>query len=165
MSLALSRAFGDLTGQVSNYRLKWPNDVLQNEGKIAGILLETAGQGQVSIGVGVNLAAAPGMDEVEERALTPVALTPETGVVCPPEAFLDVLAVHYATLEHQFQTYGFSPIRTAWLAHAARLGEPITARVGQEIMTGIFEDVDEEGHLVLRGPRGVRSIAAADVYF
>lgn len=165
MSLALFRSFVDLTGRVSDYRLKWPNDVLQNEGKIAGILLESAGQGQVSIGVGVNLAEAPGVSEVEEGAVTPVALTPETGVVCAPEAFLDILAGHYAILEHQFQTYGFAPIRTSWLANAARLGEPITARVGQEITTGIFEDVDAEGHLVLRGPRGVRSIAAADVYF
>ena len=68
-------------------------------------------------------------------------------------------------LESQFRMLGFGPIRTAWLAQAARLGEAITARTMRETWQGTFEDVDAEGHLVLRGPRGVRRIAAADIYF
>ena len=82
-----------------------------------------------------------------------------------PETFLDQLAEQFASLEQQFTDYGFASIRLAWLAHAARLGETITARTTHENFTGIFEDVDAQGHLVLRGPRGVMSISAADVFF
>jgi BirA family biotin operon repressor/biotin-[acetyl-CoA-carboxylase] ligase len=167
MSLALLRSCAALTGDAAALALKWPNDVLLNGGKLAGILLETTGGGSqaLAIGVGVNLANAPSPESVEPQALPPVSLLGETGVSIAPEAFLDVLATHYAEVEQQFQTYGFAPIRTAWLAHAARLGEPLTARTVKDSFTGTFEDVDAEGHLVLRGPRGVEVIAAADVYF
>ena len=165
MSLALLRTLVAVTGCQDAVSLKWPNDVLLNDGKVAGILLESAGTGSVAIGVGVNLVAAPGQDEVEAGAVRPVSVLGETQVHVTPEAFLDVLAGHYARLEQQFTDFGFAPVRAGWLAHATRLGEPITARTGREERTGIFEDVDQDGQLVLRGARGVERIAAADVYF
>ncbi|ABG32768.1 biotin--[acetyl-CoA-carboxylase] ligase [Roseobacter denitrificans] len=169
MSLALYRSFVEVTGRENDFTLKWPNDVLLKGGKVAGILLESVGAGQqtgcLSIGVGVNLVAAPSPGDVEARALKPVSILRETSVRVSPETFLEVLAGHFAVLEQQFQRYGFDPIRTGWLAQAARLGEVITARTSRDEYTGTFEDVDAEGHLVLRGPRGVMSIAAADVYF
>ncbi|MEP1614378.1 MAG: biotin--[acetyl-CoA-carboxylase] ligase [Roseobacter sp.] len=165
-SLALYRAFVELTGKPEAFVLKWPNDVLLNGGKVAGILLESAGQSDVlSIGIGINLVNAPDLADFEQGALPPVSLRGELSIVVTPEAFLDILASHYAVLERQFMDHGFAPIRLAWLAHAARLGETITARTTRESFTGIFQDVDAKGHLVLRGPRGVMSIAAADVFF
>lgn len=166
MSLALFRSFVEVTGRETSFALKWPNDVLLNGGKVAGILLESGGQtGTLAIGVGVNLVAAPGISEVEEGAVVPVSLAAETSVQVTPEDFLWVLADHYAQLETQFQDYGFAPVRRGWLAHAARLGQQITARTGRETLTGIFEDVDADGHLMLREPRGLTRIAAADVFF
>jgi BirA family biotin operon repressor/biotin-[acetyl-CoA-carboxylase] ligase len=79
--------------------------------------------------IGVNLAAAPTPSQVEPGALTPVSLKAETGIDIAPEAFLDVLAPAFDRIERQFATYGFAPIRTAWLQGAARLGETITARL------------------------------------
>ena len=102
---------------------------------------------------------------MEPGALRPVSVLGETSVHVGPEDFLERLAHHFALLEAQFLSYGFTPIRSGWLAHAARLGETITARTGQDEITGTFEDVDPEGQLVLRGARGVHRIAAADVYF
>lgn len=169
MSLALYRAFVEVTRLNMAFALKWPNDILLNGGKVAGILLEsggTAGQvGLLAIGVGVNLAAAPHPDMLEPGALRPVSVLGETSLHVGPEDFLDLLAHHFALLEAQFLSYGFTPIRSGWLAHAARLGETITARTGRDEITGTFEDVDPEGQLVLRGARGVHRIAAADVYF
>jgi len=163
-SLALYRTFGAVTGQPDAFALKWPNDVLLNGGKVAGILLESIGDHLV-IGIGVNLAFAPGKDEVEARALTPKSLQGELRVDSAPETFLDVLAAEYATLEQQFATQGFAPIRRAWLAHAARLGEVITARTMRDETTGTFEDVDESGNLILKTARGQVAITAADVFF
>ena len=80
-------------------------------------------------------------------------------------AFLDALASSYARYEEQFQTFGFDPIRTAWLDRAARLGEVITARIGREEHEGTFETVDAEGNLVLNTAKGRVTIAAAEIFF
>jgi BirA family biotin operon repressor/biotin-[acetyl-CoA-carboxylase] ligase len=166
MSLALYRACVAVTGDDSAFALKWPNDLLLHGGKVAGILLESlAAPEGLAIGVGVNLVGCPTPDQVEEGALPPVSVLQETGKRVDPEDFLNMLAQHYAACEAQFQIYGFAPIRTGWLAHAARIGEQVTARTGRDVITGTFEDVDADGHLVLRGARGVSRIAAADVYF
>lgn len=165
MSLALYRTSVALTGQDMAFALKWPNDLLLNGGKVAGILLESAAPQTLSIGVGVNLVGSPPQDALEDRAVLPVSILEETAVAIAAEDFLSALAAQFAALEQQFQTYGFAPIRTGWLAHAARLGQEITARTAQSETTGTFEDVDVDGQLVLRGPRGTVRIAAADVYF
>ena len=164
-SLALLRAFIEVTGQGDRFALKWPNDVLLDGGKVAGILLESSGD-NLTIGVGVNLAQAPSVDQVEVGAVTPVSLAGALDVEkITPEDFLDVLAVEYAALEAQFTTFGFAPIRTAWLAHAARLGEVITARTMRDETIGTFEDVDSHGNLILRTAAGAVAITAADVFF
>ncbi|MGB7241167.1 MAG: biotin--[acetyl-CoA-carboxylase] ligase [Sulfitobacter sp.] len=169
MSLALFHSFVAVTGRADLFSLKWPNDVLLRGGKVAGILLESAGQGgslsHLAIGVGINLVAAPDMTQVEPGAVRPVSLSSETGVRVTPEVFLDVLAAEYARLEDQFVTFGFVPIRQGWMAQAARLGEVITARTARAEQTGRFEDVDGDGNLILRGSDGCITIAAADIFF
>jgi len=168
-SLALYDAFVAVAGRAGGLALKWPNDVLLNGGKVAGILLESlAGrQGGVhlAIGIGVNLAQAPGADGVEQGAVRPVSLVSETGALVTPEEFLTALASAYAAWETRFVTFGFAPIRTAWLTRAARLGEVIRARTGTTETIGTFETVDDGGNLVLKTPKGRVAIAAADVFF
>lgn len=168
-SLALFDAVVAVSGRSDGLALKWPNDVLLNGGKLAGILLESIGQGgklsHLAIGIGVNLAAAPGAQEVEAGAVRPVSLLSEMGAQVAPEEFLDHLALAYARYEQQFTDYGFAPIRTAWLARAARLGEVITARTGNSETVGTFADVDKDGQLVLETAKGRVGIPAADVFF
>jgi BirA family biotin operon repressor/biotin-[acetyl-CoA-carboxylase] ligase len=168
-ALALHDAFRAATGRAEAFALKWPNDVLLNGGKVAGILLEGAGAGRgvasLVIGFGVNLAAAPAADEVEPGATRPVSLLGETGVSIAPEAFLELLAPAYALWEDQLVSFGFAPIRNAWLARAARRGETVTARTGTETYEGRFETLDDGGALVLQTARGRIAIPAADVYF
>jgi len=168
-ALALFDALARVIGDASSLALKWPNDVLLNEGKLAGILLESAGLGarlsHFMIGIGVNLIHAPGAGDVETSAWRPVSLKGETGIEIGPEDFLAVLAETYAAREIQFSTYGFSPIRTAWLEQAARLGEVITAKTARETFTGCFETVDEHGNLVLSIGNTRHAIPAAEVFF
>lgn len=147
----------------SRLSLKWPNDVLLDGGKVAGILLESAsgrvGIDWLAIGIGVNLAQAP--EDVRDAAFPPVALD----IAPDPEGFLTRLAGHYATEESILEQLGFEPIRKKWLRHAARLGEQITARRPEGDVTGRFVTVDEAGHLVLEIAGGQARIAAADIYF
>jgi BirA family biotin operon repressor/biotin-[acetyl-CoA-carboxylase] ligase len=168
-ALALAEALGAAVGPGAALSLKWPNDVLLNGGKVAGILLESAGKGagvsHLAIGIGVNLIAAPPAEAVEPGAARPVSVMGETGVRLAPETLLDLLAPAFARWEAQLSTWGFAPLRTAWLARAARLGQPITARTMTETIEGTFETIDEAGALVLRTAAGPRTIPAADVYF
>ncbi|THH38974.1 biotin--[acetyl-CoA-carboxylase] ligase [Aliishimia ponticola] len=168
-ALALFDAVVAVTGRASGLSLKWPNDVLLNGGKLAGILLESVGNGtgvnHLSIGIGVNLAEAPSAAQVEEGAVRPVSLLSETGIAVTPEDFLNALAAAYARHEHSFATQGFAPIRRLWLDRAARRGEVITARTGTSEQQGRFVDVDNDGQLVLETANGRVAIPAADIYF
>lgn len=168
-ALALRDALASVTRRPEALALKWPNDVLLNGGKIAGILLESVGQGprvdRLVIGIGVNLAAAPTMAELEPGAVPPVSLAGETGVTITPEDFLCHLASAYDRWDRAFVAAGFAPIRTAWLQGAAHLGKVLTARTARETTTGTFTDVDMDGHLVLETAKGRQRIAAADIFF
>jgi BirA family transcriptional regulator, biotin operon repressor / biotin---[acetyl-CoA-carboxylase] ligase len=166
-ALALRDALVAVTGGPEGFALKWPNDVLCNGGKIAGILLESvssgAGVAHLVIGVGVNLIAAP--DVAEAGALPPVSLLSETGRRITPKAFLAALAPAYAAWENAYVQHGFAPLRAAWLAQAAHLGQPIRARTGNATHHGTFADVDETGALILQTAEGRLAIPAAEVFF
>ncbi len=167
-ALALFDALAGLTGRTGALALKWPNDVLLNGGKVAGILLESfssSGTTHLAIGFGVNLAQAPLAGELEPDAARPVSVAGETGVQVGPADLLARLAPAFARWEHLLTTQGFAPVRDAWLARATRLGAPITARVGTRQTHGIFETVDSSGALVLATEAGRQAIPAADIYF
>lgn len=168
-ALALHDACVALTGLPQAFALKWPNDVLLNGGKLAGILLESAGQGgrvaHLVIGIGVNLIGAPPVTAVEPGAVPPVSLLGETGLRVTPEALLDHLAPAFARWEAAFQAQGFAPLRAAWLARAARLGERIRARTGTMTREGIFDTIDASGALVLNIDGRREAIPAAEVFF
>jgi BirA family transcriptional regulator, biotin operon repressor / biotin---[acetyl-CoA-carboxylase] ligase len=147
--------------------LKWPNDVLLNGGKVAGILLESTGRSGavdwLSIGIGVNLRNVPG--GVSDAAFPPVSLEGEGGEPTDADELLSMLASNMATEERIFTELGYGPIREKWLRRAARLGEVITARTARDEITGRFETVDEAGQLVIQTPKGRVTIPAADVFF
>ncbi len=168
-ALALRDALVALTGLPASLTLKWPNDVLLNGGKLAGILLESQGLGLAApvlcIGIGVNLIAAPDLAQIEPGAVPPVSLLAETGLRVTPEALLDALAPAYASWEAIFRAEGFAPLRAAWLTQAARLGEPIRARTGSDTREGVFDSIDANGNLILRMTNGPVAIPAAEVFF
>lgn len=147
--------------------LKWPNDVLLDGCKIAGILLESSGTAErldwLSVGIGVNLAHAP--ERSEGADFGPIALSEAGAGYVTPKQFLTVLADTYATQEDKMRYFGFERIREDWLRHAVKLGEVITARLPKENISGIFETIDIDGNLVLLTGRGPVTVTAADVFF
>lgn len=168
-ALALRDAFVTLTGLPQDFSLKWPNDVLLNGAKVAGILLEAtsagAGVQALAIGIGVNLIAHPDQSVMEDGALPAVSLLSETGIRVTPEAFLDALAPAYAKWEAVFTAQGFAPLREAWLSQAAKIGEHIRARTGKDTFYGVFETIDSQGNLILATATGQMAIPAAEVFF
>lgn len=163
-ALALHEVLTGLVGAPGRFSLKWPNDVLVDGGKLAGILLETAGPPlRLAVGFGVNLVEAPvDLPPEAERA---ASLADATGQRLVPEALLDALAPAFARWEARLVGEGFAPLREAWLARAARLGEAVVARLPGARHEGRFETIDASGALVLATDGGQVVLPAAEVYF
>ena len=168
-ALALYDTLVALTGRKDAFTLKWPNDVLLNGGKLAGILLETFNEGQgnpaLIIGIGVNLINMPALEKLEKGFNSPKSLALDLGLTVAPEEFLNVLEPRFVNWNDQLCTYGFAPIRNAWLARAANIGEIITARMAKTILTGTFKTVDDTGALILQAEDSQHVITAADILF
>jgi BirA family transcriptional regulator, biotin operon repressor / biotin---[acetyl-CoA-carboxylase] ligase len=169
-SLALFDTLVHVTGRAAPFSLKWPNDVLLSGQKLAGILLEScptpgALPSALAIGFGVNLADTPHTAEIEPAAVSPVSLAAATGIAVAPEEFLDMLAPNLQGWESVLVGEGFGPVRAAWLARAARLGEEITARLPDREVRGIFRTLDETGAIQIETDRGRVNLPAAEIYF
>src|SRR5205085_3199541 len=117
--------------------VKWPNDVLAEGKKLAGLLLEgglDSKGGWLAVGIGVNLAHHP-------EGL-PAASLPQLGIAPPScEAALTVLAARFAHWYDAWMRDGFPILRDAWLKRASGLGAPITARLPHETRQGVFEGI------------------------
>lgn len=145
--------------------LKWPNDVLLDEKKLAGILLETVGsppQIGLVIGIGVNLKTIPKQTDLEDGALAPVCLPPEFEI--SQEEMLDALAETFDARQREFEAEGFAATRNAWRMRAAGIGQEITARLNTASHRGRFVDIDDDGSLILETEQGRLVLPAADVY-
>jgi BirA family transcriptional regulator, biotin operon repressor / biotin---[acetyl-CoA-carboxylase] ligase len=146
--------------------LKWPNDPLIAGRKAAGILIESGphpdGGLWLAIGCGVNLATPP---ESADRPATAFAEHMRAPPPQPLEA-LETLAASFERWRDVWERLGFPPIAEAWTTRAHGLGEPCTARLPAETITGVAEGLDPDGALRLRtGPGKVRRITAGDVFF
>lgn len=149
--------------------LKWPNDVLIEGRKACGMLIESgpakAGGTWAAVGIGVNLATYP---QAVERPATALAnhLSHHVIRAPAPDQALAILAEAFDVTLDLWLTRGFAPVRDAWLARAAGLGGPCTARLEHQTLSGIAEGLDADGALLLRLPGGeLRRITAGDVFF
>ena len=130
--------------------------------KLSGLILELLSDGDrlaVSLGVGVNLAYAPRLPNRRTAALAEATLAPD------PDAFLMRLEENLTGRLDRYAREGLGPIRAAWLVHAGGVGEPITARLPNETVSGVFGGLDARGALLLRTREGLRTITAGDVFF
>jgi len=147
-------------------RYKWPNDVLVDGCKIAGILAESMmGKDQgvewMVLGVGINVASHP--EGVEYPATSLHGLGSKRVKIAElAEAFGEAFFRCYDSWEKE----GFAPVREAWLRRAAGIGEPIRVRLEQETIEGKFEDLDAEGALLLlkEGSADPVRITTGDVF-
>ncbi len=142
--------------------LKWPNDIILKNKKLAGILVESASSGNAVIwmvvGIGVNIKATPAeavdypaiaLDSVMQKAPTPEALA---------------VAVSDALLNwYQHWLGGFSKVREAWLESAWKLNENIKVRLASEEISGMFRGVDEEGFGLIETKNGLEKLNQGDV--
>ena len=166
-ALALGEGVSDLLPDGIEMRYKWPNDLLLDGRKAAGILLESSGAANgrldwLVVGTGLNIETFPqisgGYRATSLRAVGARVL-----------ALPDILArfiVEFAHWRARWQNEGLAVVREAWLERAAQLGEDITVRLPGGEMSGRFSGLDEGGALLLEMDDGTRrTITAGDVFF
>jgi len=146
-------------------RLKWPNDVLIAGKKISGILLESvkAGGGDyLVIGIGVNIASHPEIEDKPATSLNALGLL-DIAAQSKLDLIMGFFEKYYAIWR---EPDGFRKIRDMWLQKAYRLGEVITVSDGKSRISGVFEGINLEGAIELRLASGENCIlSACEVFF
>lgn len=148
-----------------NLQLKWPNDILHNGQKLAGILIEMTGEVggacQVVIGVGVNLQLP---EAIKEQIMQPV-----TDLYCVCDRAVDRQQVTAAiiseliTLLVDYHKTGFLAWQQDWIAYDAFKNQAVTILGLQEPLHGIARGVDERGNLLLDTEMGLIQIYGGEV--
>jgi BirA family biotin operon repressor/biotin-[acetyl-CoA-carboxylase] ligase len=150
----------------SELLLKWPNDVLLADEKVAGMLLENVGSATdnrslVVIGTGINLASHP--DNLPQPA---VSLATYGMTVTPAEALETLAATTHDWLTRWGEGASFPTIRRAWLDRAGPTGRPLLLRLHGEETEGAYAGLDADGALRFLTPDGAEHrIYAGDVFF
>lgn len=164
VGVALTRAMRALGA--AGVGLKWPNDVLLGEDKLAGILIELTGDmlgpAAAVIGIGVNIRAG---EQLTGQVGMPVAdLETACGRRLDRNAVLAALVRELAAALLLFDREGFAPFREAWIAWHAWQGRPVEVLgVEGRTLAGRAAGVDAQGALLLETAGGYRTVLAGDV--
>lgn len=145
--------------------LKWPNDVLADGAKLAGILLEAINRRDrpmaIVIGIGVNVVAAP------QGLPYPAASIADLGWSARAEDILAALSDEWVDVYELWDGgRGIAEVLELWRASAAGIGAPVAVNRDGEVVRGIFETIDNTGRLIVRAEDNSRvAITAGDVHF
>jgi BirA family transcriptional regulator, biotin operon repressor / biotin---[acetyl-CoA-carboxylase] ligase len=138
---------------------KWPNDLLIDGAKLAGILPEAEVRGAMAevvvVGIGVNVESFP--EQLSYPATSLLAAGAGIGVA----ELLERLAPRLQAWYQRWGEEGFAPVRRRWLEFAARVGEPIRVRLEHELLDGRFAGLDANGALDIELPGGARRLVRA----
>ena len=142
-------------------KVKWPNDLLLGDRKLAGILIEGESDPAfaVAIGIGVNCVAHP-----DDTTYPATDLACAGALVTPAQLLTELSAAMERRLAQWNRGQEFAAIRADWLKRAAGLGETLHVRLPERELSGRFAGLDEVGRLLLEQPGGVTAITAGEVF-
>jgi BirA family transcriptional regulator, biotin operon repressor / biotin---[acetyl-CoA-carboxylase] ligase len=164
VGVALARTLREILSKDPRLKIKWPNDILYDGAKLAGILLESAvlpdGRFACVAGIGVNCSSHP------RDALCKAADLGEIlgGSIAPAAVFEPLSAAMARALDVFAAGAGFETIRTQWLDLVAGLGDRIRVASSLGPIEGVFQTIDAGGRLILERPAGRIAIDAGDVF-
>jgi BirA family biotin operon repressor/biotin-[acetyl-CoA-carboxylase] ligase len=149
--------------------IKWPNDILLKNRKVAGLLNEIHSESDrilfVVLGIGVNLNMDDKMFSKEIRSLA-TSLKKEMGQFISRKAFLQILLEELEIWYETFLNEGAPPILKAWRDKAQIRGRPVKVISFGEVLSGTAIDVDDDGALILETKEGKRKrVVAGDVEY
>jgi BirA family biotin operon repressor/biotin-[acetyl-CoA-carboxylase] ligase len=152
-------------GGAGRIALKWPNDLLADGAKLAGILLEAQkrpdGRHAVVVGFGVNVVSAP------EGLPYPATSLRSLGDEVSAETIFSALAEEWVVAYELWDNgHNVADILRLWRASAAGIGAEVAVRRESDVVRGIFESIDDTGRLIVRANDNSRvAISAGDVHF
>lgn len=164
-AVAVTQALLDLTHLP--VRIKWPNDILLNGKKIAGILTEISTEmdriDYIVVGLGLNVNTPP-QSFPQELQETAGSIRTETGKPFSRLALLRAILISYENCYDTFKTYGFDSILSRWKELSDIIGQRVAVDVMGTTHTGQVADVDADGTLVLKTEQGLlQRIFSGDV--
>jgi BirA family biotin operon repressor/biotin-[acetyl-CoA-carboxylase] ligase len=162
-AVALADTIKTLLPEAAKLTLKWPNDLLLDGAKAAGILVETGvapgyALDWICIGIGVNIATKPSLPDRVTACLAEYLPAPPA-----PEILAAQLLQNLAHWHDLRLAQGFAPIREAWLRHAPALGAPVSVKRDGALIEGNFAGLSPEGGLLLAKGREVELILAGEI--
>jgi BirA family biotin operon repressor/biotin-[acetyl-CoA-carboxylase] ligase len=167
LPLAVGVALAEtLTSLGIEVRLKWPNDVLKDGGKLAGILIETgpappSGAWAV-IGIGLNIVLPESLAARIGREVSEVAGLP--ALRQDRNRIMAVLLDDLVRMLQQFDAGGFAAFRTRWNSLHAHAGQPVVILDRDRVLhEGRATGVDDSGRLLLDTAAGAVAVMAGDV--
>jgi BirA family transcriptional regulator, biotin operon repressor / biotin---[acetyl-CoA-carboxylase] ligase len=153
---------------VGQARLKWPNDLLVDDRKLGGILIElraeSAGPACVIIGIGLNVAlGAPLLEKIAAMGLAPIDLA-AAGLKEPSRnAVAAGLISSFVRGLLEFERDGLKPFVREWMEADALRGRPVTVTAGEAFTKGVARGIDLDGALLVETPRGLLRFISGDV--
>lgn len=160
-SLSLYQTIKSLLSETHRLNLKWPNDVLIDNCKVSGTLLEKGEGEYFIIGTGVNICVAP----TSEDLIYPVASLAEKGIIIDRIAFLRSYIDNFDNNYELWQKSGFEEIKQKWLNAVKGLHQEISVQTPLEKIKGIFEGIGDQGELLLQTEQKLMKIFAGDVFY
>lgn len=162
VGVALARALSSLG--VANARLKWPNDVLLDGRKLAGVLVELSSErrGMIAvIGIGLNLSLPTDAATLDTP---PAALAAALPLLPDRHLLLATILAEMAPVLDRFSASGFAVLRDDWQVLHAWQDRPVTVlRDGGVHLTGICRGADVDGALLVEAPSGLVRCLSGDV--
>lgn len=165
VKMGIDGADGISGGARARIALKWPNDVLADGAKLAGILLEASklsdGRHAVALGFGVNTAASP------KDVPYPATSLAELGVARSAFEVFEALSDAWVDAFGLWRDgRGVADVLAHWRSAAAGIGAEVAVNQNGTVLRGIFESIDDDGRLIVRAANDQRiAITAGDVHF
>ncbi len=146
--------------KAGDIKIKWPNDVFLNGKKLSGILLENIKDTLWAIGIGVNVEKAPVLEGMPYQATS----LKESGLILDRIELLHYYLQQFLSDMQEYRKNGFDKIRREWLDMAKGYKEKIKIKTEREVKEGFFEDIDDNGYLILKTNKGTEKIIAGDLF-
>jgi BirA family biotin operon repressor/biotin-[acetyl-CoA-carboxylase] ligase len=160
ISLKLCELLSTLCQRDNTFNIKWPNDIMLNNKKIGGILIEKL-DNTLLVGIGLNLKKSPGDDNVSYKATNVLG---ETGVDIEVSKILDKLSEYFSVFYRRLKEFDAAELRQNYLTRLEGLGQMRTIVTRKETFIGRLQDINHDGALILEVDGQEKLIYSADIF-
>ncbi|MBR5599521.1 MAG: biotin--[Alphaproteobacteria bacterium] len=159
VGLSLAKTIKGLS-KTYDVKIKWPNDVMINNKKVSGILIENIKDDVWCIGIGVNIVSSPTLKNASYQATS----LKESGIILDRKEFLSYYLKNYQITYKEYQEKGFNMIKNQWLELALNLNKKIIVKTEKETKEGIFTNIDDNGYMIITQNNIEERIIAGELF-